>query len=142
MTSRWLCLKSMAHWTLDLIVSIVALVCSVNLNRKTFRISVVFDTKRHLMRVFVIEKFLIKLSVSRLVFWFERFHVGVVEHGLHRIANGVVSGNFIVVHAANQEVVCKEILAGEVALPVSDLASFSLDVFEDNSFSGGIYNSA
>ena len=53
-----------------------------------------------------------------------------------------MTGNFIVVHAANQKVVCKEILAGEVTLEVSDLASFSFDVFEDNSFSGGIYRSA
>ena len=112
------------------------------MRRKAFWISVVFDTKRHLVRVFVIKEFLIKFSVSRLVFWFERFHVGVVNNRLHRIANSVVSSNFIIVHAANQKVVCKEFLAGEVTLEVSDLASFSLNVFKDNSFSGGIYRSA
>ena len=91
----------MTHRTLDFIVSIAVLVCSENLSRKTFWISVVFDTKGHLVRVFVIKEFLIEWSVSRFVFWFERFHVGVVEHGLHRIANSVVSSKFIVAHASN-----------------------------------------
>ena len=91
----------MTHWTLDLVVSIVVLIYRVNLRRETFWISVVFYAKCHLVRIFVIKEFLIKLSVSRFTFWFKSFHVGVVNQGLHCIANSVVSSDFIVAHTAN-----------------------------------------
>ena len=73
----------------------------MNLRRETFSVSVVFDAKCHLVRIFVTKEFLIKFSVSRFTFWFKSFYVGVVNQGLHRIANSVVSSDFIVAHAAN-----------------------------------------
>ena len=91
----------MAHRTLDLIKSISALVLRVNLRSKTLRISVIFDAKCHLMRISVIKEFWIKFTVAKVVFWFKRVHVGVVEHRAHRIASSVLSSNFIVAQAAN-----------------------------------------
>ena len=91
----------MTHWTFDLVVSIIALVCRVDFRRESLWISVVFDAKCHLVRIMVTKEFSIKFYVSRFIFWFKGFHVGIVNQRLHRIANSVVSSDFIVVHAAN-----------------------------------------
>ena len=117
-------------------MSISALVLRVYLSGETFRTPVVFDAKCHLMRIVIFKEFLVKLAISRFVLWFECFHIGVIEHGAHSIANCVVSCNFIVAQTANKKVVSKEIYALELAFEVGDLASFSLDIFKDYSFSG------
>ena len=117
-------------------MGVVALVRSVNLRRETFRISVVFDAKCHLVRIMVTKEFSIKFYVSRFIFWFKGFHVCIVNQRLHRIANSVVSSDFIVAHAANEKVISKEFLAGVETLEVGDWTRLSLDIFEDYSFSG------
>ena len=126
----------MTHWTFDLVVSIIALVCRVDFRRESLWISVVFDAKSHLVRIMVTKEFSIKFYVSRFIFWFKGFHVGIVNQRLHRIANSVVSSDFIVAHAANEKVISKEFLAGVETLEVGDWTRLSLDIFEDYSFSG------